>query len=92
MQAMQPPAMITAVPIATASAPRQSPFTASIPSRMPPINTSCILPRPSTSPSASIAWVMAASVGTPTCSITSAPPAPVEPCIPSSSTKSKPSL
>ena len=35
---------------------------------------------------------MPESVGMPTYSMTSAAPAPVDPCMPSSSTKSKPSL
>ena len=92
MHEIHPPATITDVPKATASAPRHRAFTASTPSRSPPIRTNWILSRASISSSASIASIIAGNVGIPTLSITSALPAPVEPCMPSSSTKSNPSL
>ena len=66
MHAMHPPAMMAEVPNATASAPRHSALTASTPSRIPPISTSSMSWRRPISSSASIASMMAGSVGTPT--------------------------
>ena len=87
---LQPSAISTPCPIATASAPMASALATSAPLRMPPEITNCTVPRMFRSSSASTAWRSAASVGMPTCSMNTVCVAAVPPCMPSTTITSAP--